>query len=96
MRFTTSEEAGDPNADIGGLLVEGFVVVVEEGDEMLFQLSGDDILVQFLYEHAAFILINLDDTIYLSIYIILKHRLNSHITAPSLYYVKSSIVWIRL
>ena len=95
VRFTTSKETGDPNADVSCIFVERLDVVIEESDEMLFQLSGDDILVQFLYKHAAFILIDFDDTVDFTIDVILEHRLNSHVVAPSLYHVKRPVIWVR-
>ena len=36
VRFTTSEEAGNPNTDIGRLLLEGCSIVIKKGDKMLF------------------------------------------------------------
>ena len=95
VRFTTSEEAGNPNADVGGGLVERLDVIVEECDEVLLQLSGDNILIQLLHEHAAFILIDLDDAVDFTVDVVFKHRLNSHVAAPSLYHVKRPVVRIR-
>ena len=95
VRFTTSEEAGYPNADVSGGLVERLDVIVEECDEVLLQLSGDNILIQLLHEHAAFILIDLDDAVDFTVDVVFKHRLNSHVAAPSLYHVKRPVVRIR-
>ena len=61
---------------------------------MLLQFSCDNILIQFLYKYAALILIDLDNTIDLTIDVVLSHRLNSHAVTP-LYHVKRSVVRIR-
>ena len=45
VRFTTSKEARNPNAHIGGRLLKGIAVVVEKGNEMLLQFLGDNILI---------------------------------------------------
>ena len=95
MRFTTSEEAGDPYTDISGVFIKGLVIVIKESNKMFLQLPCDDILIQFLYEHTAFILVDLDDAINLAIDVIFEHRLNSHIAAPSLYHIKRPVIRIR-
>ena len=95
VRFTASKEAGDPYADICSGLVERLDIVVEEGDEVFLQLSGDNILVQLLHEHAALILIDFDDAVDLTVDVVSEHRLNSHVAAPFLYYIERPIIWIR-
>ena len=95
VRFTTPEEAGDPYTDISGVFIKGIIIVIKEGNKMFLQFSGDDIFVQFLYEHATFILVYLDDTIDLTINVIFEHRLNSHVAAPPLYHIKRPVIRIR-
>ena len=45
VRFTTSKEAGNPNAHIGGRLVKGISIIIEESNEVFLQFSGDDIFI---------------------------------------------------
>ena len=44
VRFTTAKEAGDPYTGIVGRLGKCFRLVIKEGNKMLFQLPGNDIL----------------------------------------------------
>ena len=48
VRFTTAEEAGDPDAGFGGLAHDALFVVVEKFAEVLGQFAGDNIFFQFL------------------------------------------------
>ena len=82
MRFTTAEEAGDPHADIGGRGVERLQVVIEEGDDVLFQFPGDDVLIQFLHQDIQLVLVDLDDTVNRAINAFCEHVLYSHAVSP--------------
>lgn len=65
--FTTPEEAGDPDADVSRVLIEGFSIVVEKRDKVLLQLSGDDVFIQFLNKNCLFVLIDFDDAVDLAV-----------------------------
>ena len=75
MRFTTSEEAGNPNTDLVGGVVDCFCIVIEEGTEMSAQLSRDYVFTKFLLEAAFIVLRNLDNTVNVSVYVLLEHIL---------------------
>ena len=94
VRFTAAEEAGDPDADIRRLFAEGFVIVVEEGDEVLLQFPGDDVFFQFLNQNCRLILIDLDDTVNLTINVVPEHRLNSHTASPSLQRIERPVIGV--
>ena len=78
MRFTTSKEARDPNADISSGDVEGIAIIVEESGKMLSQFLRDNIFPNFLLNNFKFILIDLDNTVDSTIDVIMEHILNSH------------------
>ena len=62
---------------------------------MLLQLSGDDILIQFLNKNCLLILIDLNDTIDFTVNVVFEHRLNLHVVVPSLNHVKRTVIRIR-
>ena len=72
VRFTTSKETGNPNSDICGTFSEGLTIIIKEGNEMLLQISGNDILVQFLNKNICGILVYFDDAIDFTINILLE------------------------
>ena len=78
VRFTTSKEAGDPDADIVGGLLKSLAIVIKETDEMLLQLFGDDIFPYFLLDDISGILIDLDNAVYRSVDVLGKHLTNQH------------------
>ena len=80
--FTTAEEAGNPYADICGRSVERLQVVVEESDDVLLKLPGDDILIQFLHQDIQLVLVDLDDTVNRAINAFCEHVLYSHAVSP--------------
>ena len=82
MRFTTAEEAGDPYANIGSRRVERLQVVIEEGNDVLLQLTGNDILIQFLHQDIQLVLVDLDDTVNRAINAFCEHVLYSHAMSP--------------
>ena len=83
VRFTTSEEAGNPYAHIIGRHIKRITVIVEEGNEMFFQFSGDDILSQFLLDNLVIRLVNLNDTTDSTVNVISEHILDYHSTVLS-------------
>ncbi len=48
VRFTTSKEAGNPDADFVGRIVDGFDVVIKERGKMTPQFFRDNVLAEFL------------------------------------------------
>ena len=72
VRFTTSKEAGNPHSDICSAFTEGFSIIIKEGNEMLLQISGNNILVQFLNKNICGILVYFNDAIDFTINIILE------------------------
>ena len=53
VRFTASKEARNPHTHISGGLIESIAVVVEEGNEVLLQLLGDDVFSNFLFDYIV-------------------------------------------
>ena len=82
MRFTTSKETGDPHAHICRMLPEGLPVVIKEGDHMLPDIPGDDILLHFLLQDLCRILIDLDDAVDLTVNVVIEHLLYFHRASP--------------
>ena len=79
VRFTTSKETGDPHADIICRFVKGVAIVVKEADKVLLQFFRDDVLSNFLLDNVRCILIDFDDTIDLSVYVLSEHVANHHV-----------------
>mgnify|MGYP000073212277 CR=1 FL=1 len=82
IKFTTAEEAGNPDADVSRGRLESLQVIIEEGDDMLLQLPRDDVLVQFLHQNVELVLIDLDDTVNRAVNAFCEHILNSHTVSP--------------
>lgn len=78
MGFTTAEEAGDPDADVGRRTVVGGAVVIKKGVEVLAQLGGDDVFVELLLEHCLVGLVDFDDTVDGAVDVLLEHVLYLH------------------
>ncbi|MOA63896.1 hypothetical protein D3C78_1897810 [compost metagenome] len=70
MRFTRTEETGDPHPysprRILGV-VQGRQVAFEKATQVLIQLTGDDVLIQLLPDGLSIILISLDHAIDLAV-----------------------------
>lgn len=79
MRFTASKEAGNPHTDVCRRLVKGIAVITEEGHEVLFQLIGNHIFTDFLFDYIIAGLIHLDDAIDFTVDIVRKHIANQHL-----------------
>ena len=82
MRFTTSKEARDPDTYIRRRLMERIGIIIEEGNHVLADITGDDIFLYFLLQNVSSILINLNDTVDLTVDVIMKHLLYSHLSEP--------------
>ena len=78
VRLAAAEEAGDPYADVCGVLPERCAIVAEECPEVLFQLARDDILIKLLDEDAALILIDLDHAVDLAVDVLCEHIFYHH------------------
>lgn len=63
VRFTTAEEAGDPDAGFGGLSHDPLFVVVEKFAEVLGQFAGDNVFFQFLLGVAVLAFANNDNAL---------------------------------
>ena len=82
MRFTTSEEPGDPYAHIRCRLPKRFGIIIEEGDHVLTDIPRDDIFLNFLLQYISGILVYLNDAIDLTVDVVIKHFLYSHLSVP--------------
>ena len=78
MGFTTSKETGNPNADFIGRIAHGLLVVIQESVEVPTELTGNDILTQFLFDASFVILSNFDDAIDVTVDVRLVDILKSH------------------
>ena len=72
VRFTTSKETGNPHTNICSAFTEGLSIIIKEGNKMLLQISGDDILIQFLNKNISSILVYFNDAIDFTINILLE------------------------
>ena len=72
VRFTTSKETGNPHTDICSAFTERLSIIIKEGNEMLLQISGNNILVQFLNKNICGILVYFNYAIDFTINIILE------------------------
>ena len=82
VRFTTSKEAGNPDADLGRGNVKGIAVIVEEGYKVTLQFPGNDVFSQFLLDDIIIGLIHLNNAVNSSVDVFRKHILNDHINYP--------------
>ena len=73
VRFTTAEEAGDPDAGFGGLAHDALFVVVKKFTEVLGQFAGDNILFQFLLGVAVLALADNDNTLDVAVNGLFEH-----------------------
>ncbi len=76
--FTTAEEAGNPYADVCGPFVEGVAVSLKEGGEVLLQVFGDDVFVQFLDQYVVGVLLYFDNAIDFAVDIVLEQVSDNH------------------
>ena len=79
MGFTASKEAGNPDTDLICRLVNRFCIVVKESAEMSAQLSCDYVLAEFLLKAALVVLRNLDNTVNITVDVLLEHILKFHL-----------------
>ena len=83
MRFTTPEEAGDPDTDFVSRIVDRMLIVVEKSGKMAAQLSCDDIFFKLLLDAALVLLGNFDDAVNWTVNLFPKYIMNKHLTASS-------------
>src|SRR5574344_1097747 len=96
MRFTATEETGNPYPDISSFLIEGFKIIIEESSEVLFQFTGNNVFIKFLNQHVLGILIYLYYAINLTVNVLLKHLLNFHNSLSLLNNIKRTVVRIGI
>lgn len=72
VRFTTSKETGNPDANICSAFMKGLSIFIKESNEVLLQIFGDDILIQFLNKNISSILVYFNDAIDFTINILLE------------------------
>ncbi|MPM10716.1 hypothetical protein SDC9_57050 [bioreactor metagenome] len=82
MRFTTSEEAGNPHSHFVGVSKYAFFIAREKVCKMLLQFSRDNIFLKLLFDIGFIILSNLNDTLNISVYWFCEHLLNDHTLSP--------------
>ena len=78
MRFTTSKEAGNPDANFVGRIVNGFDVVIKECGEVTPQFFRDNVLAEFLLQALLVILRHLDNAVDITVDVLLEHTLYFH------------------
>ena len=69
VRFTASEEAGNPYTDFICRNRQGFLIVGEECIEMFTQFTSNDVFTKFLLNTSLIILRNFDNTVNVTVYI---------------------------
>ena len=79
VRFAASKEAGNPDTDLVRRLINRLRIVVKESAEMSTQLSCDYVLAEFLFQAALVVLCNLDNTVYVTVDVLLEHILKFHL-----------------
>ena len=94
VRFTTSEETGNPYSGVISRLRETVTVMVEETYKVLFELLRDNIFAHFAFG-GSILLIDFNNTVYLTVDVICKHGLNFHYTVASLHHIECAIIRIR-
>ena len=78
MRFTRAKRAANPHADFIRWVIESPIIRIEERLEMTAELIGHNVFVQFLPDAALVLLINLNNTVNISVDIVLKHIFDLH------------------
>jgi hypothetical protein len=63
VRFTTSEETGNPNSDFIGRCADRSFIAIEKGAEVLTKFLCDNVLAKLLLNALLIILCHFDDTI---------------------------------
>ena len=66
MRFTRTEETGDPHPYSPRCIlgvVQGRQIAFKKAAQMLIQLAGDDVLIQLLPDGLSVILVSLDHAV---------------------------------
>ena len=92
VRFTTSKEAGNPDADLVGRIVDGFDIVIKERGEMTPQLFRDYVLAEFLLQTLLVILRHLDNAVDVTVDVLLEHTLYFHSAFLQLQKVECPVV----
>ena len=102
MRFTTSKEAGNPDAHFVCSSGQTSLIGIKEFIHVFIKLIGHNILVQLLIHIFLILLADLNDTLDVTIDLFIKHILDFHIICPSLVTVSMGMpgnnfhrVWFR-
>ena len=75
MGFTTAEEAGNPNSHFIGMAVNAFFIACKKFSKMLLQLTGYNVLFQFLTNVFLITLTDLDYPFQVTVDLFSKHLL---------------------
>ena len=78
MRFTASEEAGDPDTDFISRRIDRFYIVVKESRKVTTQFLCNDIFAKFLFQTLLVILRHFDNAVDIPVNVLLKHILYLH------------------
>ena len=79
MRFTTSEKAGNPHANVICGFLKRVAVIIEEVHKVLLQFLRDDVLPDLLLNGSGFILLHLDHAFDFAVDILGEHIANQHL-----------------
>ena len=79
VRFTTSEKAGNPHANVICGFLKRVAVIIEEVHKVLLQFFCDDILPDLLLNGSSFILLHLDHAFDFAVDILGEHIANQHL-----------------
>lgn len=78
MRFTRAKRTANPHANFVRRIIESPVIRIEKRLEMAAKLVGHNVFVQLLPDTAVILLIDLNNTVNVSVDIVLKHIFDLH------------------
>lgn len=78
MRFTRAKRTANPHADFIRRIIESPVIRIEKRLEMAAKLVGHNVFVQLLPDTAVILLIDLNNTVNVSVDVVLKHIFDLH------------------
>ena len=78
MRFTASEEAGNPDADLSCRMIQCVFVTGKELLKMPPQLTRNDVFLQFVFQICFIVLRDLHNSVDISVDIVCKQFSDLH------------------
>ena len=78
VRFTRAKRTANPHADFIRRIIESPVIRIEKRLEMAAKLVGHNVFVQLLPDTAVILLIDLNNTVNVSVDVVLKHIFDLH------------------